>query len=165
MIVSHDRRFCNVSITSNKCWLSLALISTLGMVYRSGHSSFMHCDLGWGGVLRKGQYVHAQLSQCFVSCGSTNCAALWVTGHLGCRSPVHVVDELQRQAVGRRCCKRPSRLSYWSVCAPPTLTRRTACRLITVQRPKPLLPSSGPFWSSILSSHTPLTHSASVQSV
>ena len=59
-----------------------------------------------------------------------------------------VVDELQRQAVDRRCCKKPSRLRNWSVCTPPTFTRRTASELITVHRPKPLLPSSGLFHES-----------------
>ena len=87
-------------------------------------------------------------SQCFVSWGSTNYTALWVTGYFGDLSAVLVVDELQRQAVDRRCCKRPSRLRSWSVRTPPTFTRRTASELITVHRPKPLLPSTGPFQES-----------------
>ena len=99
-------------------------------------------------MLRNWQYAHSLLSQCFVSCGSTNYTALWVTGYLGDLSAVLVVDELQRQAVDRRCCKRPSRLRNWSVCTPPTFTRRTASELITVHRPKPLLPSSGLFQES-----------------
>ena len=103
----------------------------------------MHCDLHWGGVLRNRQCVHSLLIQCFVSCGSTNYTALWVTGYFGDLSAVLVVDELQRQAADRRCCKRPSRLRNWSVCTPPMFPRRTASELITVHRPKPSLPSSG----------------------
>ena len=79
----------------------------------------MHCHLHWGGVLRNRQYVHSLLSQCFVSCGSTNHTALWVTGYLGDLSAILVVDKLQRQAVDRRCCKRPSRLRNWSVLHTP----------------------------------------------
>ena len=99
-------------------------------------------------MLRNRQFVHNLLSQCFVSCGSTNCTALRVTGYLGDLSAVLVVDELQRQAVDRRCCKRPSRLRNWIVCTHPTFTGRTASELITVHRPKPLLPSSGLFQES-----------------
>ena len=80
----------------------------------------MHCDLHWGGVLRNRQCVHSLLIQCFVSCGSTNYTALWVTGYFGDLSAVLVVDELHRQAVDRRCFKRPSRLGNWSVCTPPS---------------------------------------------
>ena len=36
----------------------------------------------------------------------------------------------------------------WSVCTPSTFTRRTASELVTVRRPKPLLPSSGLFQES-----------------
>ena len=108
----------------------------------------MYCDLHWGGVLRNRQYVRSLLSQCFVSCGSTNYTASWVTGYLGDLSEVLVVDELQRQAVDRHCCERPSRLRNWSVCTPPTFARRTASELITVHRPKPLLSSTGLFQES-----------------
>ena len=41
----------------------------------------------------------------------------------------------------------------WSVRTPPTFTCRTASELITAHRPKPLLPSSGPFSRVIHSSH------------
>ena len=79
---------------------------------------------------------------------SINYTALWVTGYFGDLSVVLVVDELQRQAVDKRCCKRPSRLRNWIVCTPPTFTCRTAPERITVHRPKPLLPSSGLFQES-----------------
>ena len=110
----------------------------------------MHCDLHWGEALRNRQYVHSLLSQCFVSCGSTNYTALWVTGYLGDLSAALVVDELKRQAVDRCCCKRPSGLRNWSVCTPPTFTHRTASELITVHRPEHLLPSGGLFQESTI---------------
>ena len=100
-------------------------------------------------MLRNRQYVHNLLSQCFVSYGSTNYTALWATGYLGDLSAVLVVDELRRQAVDRRCFKRPSRCLH----PPPTFTRRTASAVITVHRPQPLLPSSGFFSRVIHSSH------------
>ena len=148
VIVSHDRYFSNVSIASNKCWRSLAMIRTLLCSIALGHSSFMHCDLHWGRVLRNRQFVHSLLNQRFVSCGSTNYTASWVTGFSGDFSAVLVVNELRWQAVDRRCCKRPSRLRNWSICTHATFTRRTASELITVHCPKPLLPSSGPFQES-----------------
>ena len=111
-------------------------------------------------MLRNRQYVHNLLSQCFVSYGSTNYTALWATGYLGDLSAVLVVDELRRQAVDRRCCKRPSRLRNWSVCTHPTFTRRTASELTTVHRPNPLLPSSGFFFQE-----SPILHILDTQRV
>ena len=157
MIVCHDRRFISVSIASNKCWQSLAMIRTLVMFYRPGTLIVYALRPALRGSVKKypgKQYVRRLLSQCFVSCGSTNYTALWVTGYLGDLSAVLVVDELHRQAVDRRCFKRPSRLRNWSVCTPPlTFTRRTASAHITDHRPKPLLPSSGLFSTVIHSSH------------
>ena len=127
------------------------------------HSSFMHCDLHWGRVLRNRQYVNSLLSQCLVSWGSTNYTALWVTGYLGDLSAALEIDDLQQQAVDRRCCKKPSRLRNWSVCTHPTFTRRTGSELFTVYRPKPCLPSSGLFKSHPF--FTSSTHSVSAQSV
>ena len=98
-------------------------------------------------LLRKRQYVHIKLSQCFISYDSTNHTALWVTGYLEDLSAVLVVDELQRQAA-IDVAVRASRWKNWSVWTPPTFTRRTASELITVHRPKPLLPSSGLFQES-----------------
>ena len=164
MVVCHDRRFISVSIASNKCWQSLAMIRTLVMFYRPGTLIVYALRPALRGSVKKypgKQYVRRLLSQCFVSCGSTNYTALWVTGYLGDLSAVLVVDELHRQAVDRRCFKRPSRLRNWSVCAHPPFTRRTASAVITVHRRKLLLPSSGLFSRAIHSS----THSVSAQSV
>ena len=99
-----------------------------------------------GGVSTTG--VGLLLTGWSVCCGSTSYTALWVTGYFGDLSAILVIDELQRQAVDRRCSKKPSRLRNWSVCTHPTFTCRTSSELITVHRPKPLLPSSGLFQES-----------------
>ena len=79
------------------------------------------------------------------------------------RSAILVVDELKRQSADRRCCKRPSRLRNWSVCTPPTFTRRTESELITVHRPKLYRPQAAFFKSHPF--FTSSTHSVSAQSV
>ena len=66
--------------------------------------------------------AHGLLSHCCVCCGSPNFTAKWVTSYLKEPSAILAVDELQRQAVARRCNKRPSRLRNWRFCTNPTFT-------------------------------------------
>ena len=61
------------------------------------------------------------MNQYIVSCGSTNCTALWATRYLEDSSAVLVVDELQRSVVEKPCCKTQSAMRNWSVCVPSSL--------------------------------------------
>ena len=90
------------------------------------------------------------LSQCFVSCGSTNYSIGIFWEAFQPFSSLLWSSSCQRQAIDSRCCKRSSRLGNWSVCIHLTFTRRTVSEIVAGHRPKPLLPSSGLFQESAI---------------